>query len=62
MLNLYLGCSAPKPFLEELKKTNNKGLKIVFDAPNTYQPQIIFSEIIRDTDGSVEFEDHRFPS
>lgn len=57
---IYLGCSAPQPFFKELKKTDNKRLKTVFDAPNTYKPQIIFSEIIRNTDGSVEFKDHRF--
>lgn len=57
---IFLGCSAPKPFFKELKNTDNELLKIVFDAPNKYKPQILFSEIIRKTDGSVEFKDHRF--
>lgn len=55
---LCFGCSVPKPFFTKLEQTDSDLLNTIFGAPSEYNLQIIYSEIIRKPDGSVEFTDH----
>jgi len=52
------GCLAPKTFFAKLENTDNDLLNTVFNSPSNYNLQIIYSEIKRNPDGTVEFKDH----
>jgi len=57
---IIIGCTAPKPFLNTLEQTDNALLKKVFEKPEMYELQIIYSEIVRKPNGVVEFKDHTY--
>jgi len=57
---ITVGCTSPRPFLSTLEHTDNALLKRVFEKPEMYELQIIYSEIVRKPNGIVEFKDHTY--